>query len=88
MPARPGPKPSLRCNEVKVLFSDAEFQALMVFKDVHGIPSNSEGVRVGWVRHVMGVLGSVPALAAMCNPSRAISGQEQKQEGGRLGRAI
>lgn len=78
MPARPGPKPSNRTNEVKVMFSDDEYQALQVYRDVHGISSNSEGVRVGWVRHVLGVLGSVPALNELCRPSQAISGHQQK----------
>jgi hypothetical protein len=75
--ARPGPKPSGRVNEVKVMLDDEAFQDLMMFKAVHGIGSNSKALGRAWVLFSRGAMGGImPGISAALNQSPANSGRQ------------
>lgn len=78
--AKPGPKPSGRINEIKVLLDDRTYSALHVWIAANGISSNSDGGAQIIARFLLGAIGSVPMLNELVTPSPANSRPQLKEE--------
>ncbi len=82
--AKPGPRPTGRVNEVKVMLDDEEFEDVQLFMALNGIENRAEAVRMMIRRLCRGVLWSMRDLPAMTKPAPAISRpaiREQKSYG-------